>query len=88
VSGVLIVGASAGGLTVAEMLRAKGYAGQIRLVGQEPHLPYDRPPLSKEVLAGAWPAERVFLRDAARLDALGADFILGRRAERDRKSVV
>ncbi|MEU8143774.1 FAD-dependent oxidoreductase [Nonomuraea sp. NPDC048901] len=81
-SGVLIVGASAGGLTVAEMLRAKGYAGQIRLVGQEPHLPYDRPPLSKEVLAGAWPAERVFLRDPARLDALGAEFILGRRAER------
>ncbi|WP_433510173.1 NAD(P)/FAD-dependent oxidoreductase [Nonomuraea sp. CA-143628] len=80
-SGVLIVGASAGGLTVAEVLRAKGYAGQIRLVGQEPHLPYDRPPLSKEVLAGAWPAERVFLRDAARLDALGAEFILGRRAE-------
>ncbi|MFI7144968.1 NAD(P)/FAD-dependent oxidoreductase [Nonomuraea sp. NPDC050022] len=81
-SGVLIVGASAGGLTVAEVLRAKGYAGQIRLVGQEPHLPYDRPPLSKEVLAGAWPAERVFLRDPARLDALGAEFILGRRAER------
>ncbi|MEV6159090.1 FAD-dependent oxidoreductase [Nonomuraea sp. NPDC052129] len=81
-SGVLIVGASAGGLTVAEVLRAKGYAGQIRLVGQEPHLPYDRPPLSKEVLAGSWPAERVFLRDPARLDALGAEFILGRRAER------
>ncbi|MEV0344588.1 FAD/NAD(P)-binding oxidoreductase [Nonomuraea sp. NPDC050680] len=81
-SGVLIVGASAGGLTVAEVLRAKGYTGRIRLVGEESHPPYDRPPLSKEVLAGAWPAERAFLRDPARLDALGAEFILGRRAER------
>ncbi|MEU6719108.1 FAD-dependent oxidoreductase [Nonomuraea sp. NPDC046802] len=79
---VLVVGASVGGLTVAEALRRKGHAGPITLVGAEPHLPYDRPPLSKEILAGDWPDERAFLRDQAQLDALGAEFVLGRRAER------
>ncbi|MFC4013852.1 NAD(P)/FAD-dependent oxidoreductase [Nonomuraea purpurea] len=79
---VLVVGASVGGLTVAEALRRKGHAGPITLVGAEPHPPYDRPPLSKEILAGDWPDERAFLRDRAQLDALGAEFVLGRRAER------
>ncbi|MER6948464.1 FAD/NAD(P)-binding oxidoreductase [Nonomuraea sp. NPDC000554] len=75
---VLVVGASVGGLTVAEALRGRGYTGRIRLVGEEPHPPYDRPPLSKEVLAGIWPPERAFLPDRARLDA----FIPGHRAVR------
>ncbi|MFI7643083.1 NAD(P)/FAD-dependent oxidoreductase [Nonomuraea sp. NPDC049400] len=78
---VLVVGASAGGLAVTEALRGKGYDGRIRLVGQERHPPYDRPPLSKEILAGSWPAERAFLRTPAELDALRAEFVLGRRAE-------
>lgn len=47
---VVIVGASLGGLRTAQDLRAKGFAGNITLVGDEPHLPYDRPPLSKAVL--------------------------------------
>jgi 3-phenylpropionate/trans-cinnamate dioxygenase ferredoxin reductase subunit len=47
---VLVVGASLGGLAVAENLRWAGYAGSITLVGDEPDLPYDRPPLSKEAL--------------------------------------
>ena len=38
---VLIVGASVGGLTVAEALRREGYAGKLTLLGAEPHLPYD-----------------------------------------------
>ena len=41
------------------------------LVGDERHLPYDRPPLSKQVLAGAWPPEKTMLADRTRLDALG-----------------
>ncbi|RVX41324.1 pyridine nucleotide-disulfide oxidoreductase [Nonomuraea polychroma] len=78
---MLVVGASTGDLAVTEALRSKGYDGRIRLVGQERHSPYDRPPLSKEILAGSWPAERAFLRAPAELDALRAEFILGRRAE-------
>ncbi|MBO0727674.1 MAG: NAD(P)/FAD-dependent oxidoreductase [Acidimicrobiaceae bacterium] len=50
---VVIVGASLGGLRTAEALRRAGYAGDITLVGSEPHLPYMRPPLSKDALTGA-----------------------------------
>ena len=51
------------------------------LVGDEPHLPYDRPPLSKQFLAGTWGLERVRLRDAAEdRRASGLDLRLGRRA--------
>lgn len=49
---IVIVGASLAGLRGAEALRANGFAGRLILVGDEPHLPYDRPPLSKHVLTG------------------------------------
>ena len=49
---VLVAGASLGGLRAAEQLRAAGWTGAITVVGDEPHMPYNRPPLSKEVLAG------------------------------------
>jgi len=52
---VAVVGAGLAGLTAARALRAQGYAGRVVLVGQEPHPPYDRPPLSKEFLASAVP---------------------------------
>lgn len=48
---VVIVGASMGGLRAAETLRKSGYAGRLVVIGDEPHAPYNRPPLSKEVLA-------------------------------------
>jgi 3-phenylpropionate/trans-cinnamate dioxygenase ferredoxin reductase component len=48
---VVIVGASMGGLRAAETLRKSGYAGPLVVIGDEPHAPYNRPPLSKEVLA-------------------------------------
>jgi 3-phenylpropionate/trans-cinnamate dioxygenase ferredoxin reductase component len=51
-SGMVIVGAGLAGLTVAEGLRAEGYAGPIALLGDEPHGPYHRPPLSKGYLLG------------------------------------
>ncbi|WP_336488065.1 NAD(P)/FAD-dependent oxidoreductase [Methylobacterium nigriterrae] len=51
-AGIVIVGASLAGLRGAEALRRRGYAGPLTLVGDEPHRPYDRPPLSKHVLAG------------------------------------
>lgn len=77
---VLIVGASAGGLSVAEALRRYGFAGSIRMVGAEPYLPYDRPPLSKHVLSGEWAPERATLRDQDQLTALGLDLTVGHRA--------
>jgi 3-phenylpropionate/trans-cinnamate dioxygenase ferredoxin reductase subunit len=51
-AGVVIVGASAAGLTVAQCLRQRDYRGPVTLLGAEAHLPYDRPSLSKQVLAG------------------------------------
>jgi NADPH-dependent 2,4-dienoyl-CoA reductase/sulfur reductase-like enzyme len=52
VPGIVVVGASLAGLRGAEALRRGGYDGPLTLVGDEPHRPYDRPPLSKHVLAG------------------------------------
>ncbi|MFD5813126.1 NAD(P)/FAD-dependent oxidoreductase [Streptomyces sp. NPDC127038] len=49
---VVVAGASMGGLRAAEQLRAAGWTGAVTIVGDEPHMPYNRPPLSKEVLAG------------------------------------
>lgn len=74
---VLIVGAGIGGLRTAEGLRAAGYPGRISLVGDEPHPPYDRPPLSKQVLTGAWEPDRAVLRDAAAVAELGVRAHLG-----------
>ncbi|MEE4544786.1 FAD-dependent oxidoreductase [Streptomyces sp. V4-01] len=77
---VAVVGASAAGLACAEGLRRQGFDGRVTLVGEEREPPYDRPPLSKQLLSGAWPADRLLLRDAAALDALGLELMLGRRA--------
>lgn len=74
---VLVVGASAAGLATAESLRRKGYRGALTLLGAERHLPYDRPPLSKQVLSGAWDPERTRLRPRDALAALDAEILLG-----------
>ncbi|HUI03996.1 MAG TPA: FAD/NAD(P)-binding oxidoreductase [Acidimicrobiales bacterium] len=81
-STVVIVGGSLAGLRAAETLRAEGHGGTITLIGAEPHVPYDRPPLSKQFLAGSWGLERVVLRPPEKLAALGLDLRLGHRAER------
>ncbi|MEV6126899.1 FAD/NAD(P)-binding oxidoreductase [Streptomyces violaceusniger] len=73
---VLVVGASAAGLSTAEALRRKGFQGGLTVLGAEPQLPYDRPPLSKQVLSGAWEPDRAFLRRSAELSALDAEFVL------------
>src|SRR4051812_2854562 len=59
---VVVVGASLAGLRAAETLRSEGFDGKLSLVGAEPHLPYDRPPLSKEMLAGDWEHDQIILR--------------------------
>ncbi|ELS58200.1 NAD(P)/FAD-dependent oxidoreductase [Streptomyces viridochromogenes] len=58
---IVVAGASMGGLRAAEQLRAAGWTGAITVVGDEPHMPYNRPPLSKEVLAGKAPFESLAL---------------------------
>lgn len=66
--GVVIVGAGLGGLRTAESLRGAGYAGPITVVGDEPHLPYNRPPLSKEALAGGVDVSGLEFRRKASVD--------------------
>src|SRR5438874_5671839 len=61
---VVIVGAGAAGSAAAEMLRREGYGGPITLIGADEFLPYDRPNLSKDYLAGAAPEEWIPLRSA------------------------
>jgi len=58
---IVIVGASLAGVTAADALRMQGHEGPITLLGEEPHAPYARPPLSKAVLAGREPPEAVML---------------------------
>ncbi|GAA3528494.1 pyridine nucleotide-disulfide oxidoreductase [Aeromicrobium flavum] len=78
---VVVVGASMAGLRAAEQLRSAGHAGPITVIGAEDHLPYNRPPLSKDVLAGADPATAIELAEklAFRRRASTADveFVLG-----------
>ena len=75
--GVVIVGSSVAGVRAARALRTEGYQGRIILVGEEPELPYDRPPLSKQVLTGAWPAERAGLLTAQAAADAGIELRLG-----------
>jgi 3-phenylpropionate/trans-cinnamate dioxygenase ferredoxin reductase subunit len=81
-STVLVVGASLAGWRAVETLRGEGFDGKISLIGQERHLPYDRPPLSKQVLAGTWPPEKAVLADKRRSSEHRVHEVLGRRAVR------
>lgn len=68
-AGIVVVGASLAGLRGAEALRRGGYDGPLTLVGAEPHRPYDRPPLSKHVLAGELAADATRLPELTDLHA-------------------
>ena len=71
---IVIVGASLAGLRAAEGLRDEGFSGKLTIIGDEPHEPYDRPPLSKQVLKGWVPADHTKL---PRLRAVIAEWRLG-----------
>ena len=87
ISRLVIVGASLGGLRAAQAARKAGFDGELVMVGAEHHLPYTRPPLSKELLAGEQEVERVHLP----CDTLEAEWRLGVAAaglDRDRRRVI
>jgi NADPH-dependent 2,4-dienoyl-CoA reductase/sulfur reductase-like enzyme len=76
---VAIVGTSLAGLRAAETFRREGFDGRIVAIGAEAHLPYDRPPLSKEFLRGDWEPEQLVLRKQG-VDDLDLDWRLDARA--------
>jgi NADPH-dependent 2,4-dienoyl-CoA reductase/sulfur reductase-like enzyme len=84
---LVIVGASLAGLRAAQAARKAGFDGELVMVGEERHLPYARPPLSKELLAGEHTVDRVQLP----CDELGIEWRLGvpaARLDRGRRRVV
>jgi NADPH-dependent 2,4-dienoyl-CoA reductase/sulfur reductase-like enzyme len=80
VRSVAVVGGSLAGWSVASGLRAGGFDGRIVVIGDEPHRPYDRPPLSKAFLAGDLEAADLGLTTAESLAEVGPEWLLGQRA--------
>jgi NADPH-dependent 2,4-dienoyl-CoA reductase/sulfur reductase-like enzyme len=74
---VVVVGASLAGLRACETLRTSGFDGDVVLIGAEAEAPYDRPPLSKKLLAGEWEPERIRLRTPESVQALRLTLRLG-----------
>jgi NADPH-dependent 2,4-dienoyl-CoA reductase/sulfur reductase-like enzyme len=74
---IVAVGSSLAGLRACETLRSEGFAGTITMIGAEAEMPYDRPPLSKQFLAGQWDAERIRLRKPDAFASLDLDLRLG-----------
>lgn len=77
---VVVVGASLAGVRTAQGLRDRGFDGEVVLVGAEEGLPYDRPPLSKGLLAGQTSLGDIQLLSGAEMAGLGLELRLGRRA--------
>ncbi|HEX8643531.1 MAG TPA: FAD-dependent oxidoreductase, partial [Allosphingosinicella sp.] len=75
---VAIVGTGHGGAQAAIQLRQLGFEGSIALIGREQDLPYERPPLSKDYLAGAKDYERLLLRPRAFWSERGIEMLAGR----------
>jgi 3-phenylpropionate/trans-cinnamate dioxygenase ferredoxin reductase component len=73
----VVVGASLAGLSAVRALRQQGFDGRVVLLGDEPHLPYDRPPLSKGFLLGTVSREKLELADDTELDDLDVERRLG-----------
>ena len=78
---IVIVGAGQAAVQTSETLRRRGFGGRITLVGDEPWLPYQRPPLSKKYLGGALSADRLLLRPQSYYQQHSIETRLGRRVE-------
>jgi 3-phenylpropionate/trans-cinnamate dioxygenase ferredoxin reductase subunit len=76
---VLIVGAGHGGAQAAIMLRQQKFEGSVAIVGDEPEIPYERPPLSKEYFAGEKPFERILIRPPKFWDERQINMLLNKR---------
>ena len=76
----VIVGAGAAGVATAETLRAENFQGGITIIGEEPLLPYHRPPLARQVLSGTWDLGRTLMRTARRFVDNEIDLRLGTSA--------
>jgi len=76
----VIVGAGLAGAKAAEALRGGGFDGQLTVIGEEGHLPYERPPLSKDYLAGKAERDSVFVHDQAWYLQQEVGLRLGRKA--------
>ena len=76
---VVIVGGGQAGAHAAISLRGMGFAGTIAIVSDEPDLPYERPPLSKEYLSGEKTRENLLFRDVQTWNSLGVELLLSRR---------
>ena len=75
---IAIVGSGHAGAQGAESLRREGHTGRLVLVGAEPHLPYQRPPLSKKLLAGELPFERALIKSAPYYEQANIELLAGR----------
>ncbi len=87
---VVVVGGSLAGLRAVETLRTGGFDGTVTVIGDEPHFPYDRPPLSKRLLSGEWEPDRVALRkpdDMGTLDANWQPGVAATGVDLERRSV-
>lgn len=80
-AGVIIVGGGHGGAQAAIALRQNGYAGPVTIIGREEEPPYERPPLSKEYMAGEKEFERIYIRPRAFWQEKQVDLLLGRSVE-------
>jgi 3-phenylpropionate/trans-cinnamate dioxygenase ferredoxin reductase component len=78
---IAVIGGSLAGIRSAEALRRRGFSGRLVLVGEEMERPYDRPPLSKELLRGDREPEQIRLNKPDAFDALALDLRLGVRAQ-------
>jgi NAD(P)H-nitrite reductase large subunit len=77
---VVVIGAGLAGWRFVEILRQLGYEGAVTLIGEETHAPYDRPPLSKQILSGKWSLEKATLATPEKIERARATLLLGRRA--------
>jgi len=82
ISTILIIGGGQAGAQAIDTLRREGFRGRLVLIGDEPELPYQRPPLSKKYLSGEMAADRLPFRHRAFYDEHRVELKLGRRAVR------